>query len=441
MQKVQPSSKQAEEAVLGCCIVNPVLIDKCEGWIQDPEAFYYNKNKQIWILLNEMHKNKETVDTITVITRYKDKFPGVEDVGYYITGIAGNMPTTANAQAYAKIVWEKFTQREVIKGAKELESMSYDDSTKVEIALQRHKSKIIELEQMQPSQAQDIKTILVDTEDSIKTRANMIKFGIKALDDPAGGMTRKEISILGGRPGHGKTTLVVNIIRALVHLGRKIILFNREMSNIEFMKKLITLESNYLDYGNVRKGELNPKEATELPTVIANIRKKYDEHLIMYDTVRDLPQAMREIRKHSPDVVIDDYIQLIRGNKSLERRFQIEEILMEYKWIAKEKNIACLLVSQLSRDIEKRFDPRPKMSDYAESGVIEQICENALFVFYGYNFDPENEAYGELKSEFISAKARYGKPGTYPVGFNGARCRFYATEKEALIDRPPTQIY
>ena len=103
--------------------------------------------------------------------------------------------------------------------------------------------------------------------------------------------------------------------------------------------------------------------------------------------------------------------------------------------IAKEKNIACLLVSQLSREIEKRIDPRPRMSDYAESGVIEQVCENALFVFYGYHFDPENEEYGEFKSEIISAKARYGKPGRFEVGFNGNRCRFYGTVQEAEIDK------
>ena len=436
--KVQPSNRTAEEAVLGCCIENPILIDKCEGWIQDIEAFYYNKNKIIWKVMIDMWKKKEVIDSITLISRIKERYPSMEDIGYFITGLV--QPTSVNVESYAKMVWEKHIQREVIRGAKELESMSYDNYEKVQEVLTKHKSKLIELEMMQPSMAQDVDSIVSETENSIRTRSNMIKFGIRALDDPAGGMTRKEISILGGRPGHGKTSLCLNIVRSLIHLDRKVILFNREMSNIEFMKKLITLESKYLDYGNVRKGELTPKEALELPTVIEKIKSKYNDKLIMYDTVRDVPSAMREIRKHSPDVVIDDYIQLIKANKNLDRRFQIEEILMEYKWIAKEKNIACLLVSQLSREIEKRLDPRPKMSDYAESGVIEQICENALFVFYGYNFDPENEEYGEYKSEIISAKARYGKPGRYPIGFNGGRCRFYATVEEALIDRAPTQM-
>ncbi len=441
MAKVQPSNREAEKAVLGCCIVNNILIDKCEGWIQVPEAFYYKKHEIIWKVLLEMHRNRQPIDTVTVVDVLINK-NALEAVGgaYEIAGLV-EIPSTANAEAYAKIVWEKHTQREVIKGAIMLETMSYNDHIKVQNALSAHKAKIIELEQLQPSQAQEISKIINETEESIKTRANMIKFGIKALDAPAGGMTRKEISILGGRPGHGKTTLVLNIVRALIHLGRKVILFNREMSNIEFMKKLITLESKYLDYGNVRKGELNPTEAKELPIVIEKIKQLYDKNLIMYDNIRDMPSAMREIRKHQPDVVIDDYIQLIKANKSLDRRFQIEEILMEYKWIAKEKNIACLLISQLSREIEKRMEPRPVMSDYAESGVIEQICENALFVFYGYNFDPDNEEYDELEIEIISAKARYGKPGTYKVGFNGARCCFYETRQAAFIDKPKSQEY
>lgn len=441
--KVPPSNRDSEKAVIGCCLINPVLIDKCEGWIQTPDAFYYNNNKTLWRLMLKMWRNKETIDTITVVSRFREIYPGVDDTNgaYYITGLVSNIPTTANVEAYAKIVWEKHTQREVIRGAKELETMSYDDHAKVERVLTKHKNKIIELEQMQPSQAQEVEIIVSNTEESIRTRSNMIKFGIKALDAPANGMTRGEITILGGRPGHGKTTLCVNTVRSLVHQDRKLILFNREMSNIEFMKKLITLESQYLDYTNVRKGELTPKEVEELPSVTAKIRRIYQDKLIMYDTIRDLPSAMREIRKHNPDVVIDDYIQLIKGNKNLDRRFQIEEILMEYKWIAKEKNLAAFLISQLSRDIEKRFDPRPKMSDYAESGVIEQVTENALFVFYGYNFDPEHEDYDELMTEIISAKARYGKPGTYKVGFNGARCRFYGTRREAEIDRPSTQIY
>jgi replicative DNA helicase len=115
-----------------------------------------------------------------------------------------------------------------------------------------------------------------------------------------------------------------------------------------------------------------------------------------------------------------------------DRRFEIEKIVQDYKWAVKQNNCSALLVSQLNRDIEKRFDPRPRMSDYAESGVIEQTAESAMFVFYGYNFD--SERYNRYKSEVIVAKSRYGTIGTYPMGFNGNKCKFYNDHKEAERD-------
>jgi len=153
----------------------------------------------------------------------------------------------------------------------------------------------------------------------------------------------------------------------------------------------------------------------------------------MYDNVRTLDDCLREIAKHKPDVVIDDYIQLIevRGVKE-GRRFEIEKIMQEYKWMCKQEDCSAILVSQLNREIEKRLDPRPRMSDYAESGVIEQTAELAMFVFYGHNFD--SEKFNPYKSEIIVAKSRYGKIGTHMVGFNGGRCKFYMNSTMAEKD-------
>ena len=153
----------------------------------------------------------------------------------------------------------------------------------------------------------------------------------------------------------------------------------------------------------------------------------------MYDGVRSLEDSLREIAKHKPDVIIDDYIQLIDVNHVREgRRFEIEKIMQEYKWMCKTENCSAILVSQLNREIEKRLDPRPRMSDYAESGVIEQTAESAMFVFYGHNFD--SERYSPYKSELIVSKCRYGKIGTHKIGFNGGRCKFYMNSDMAQGD-------
>jgi replicative DNA helicase len=204
------------------------------------------------------------------------------------------------------------------------------------------------------------------------------------------------------------------------------------MSNTEMLKKMVVMESKSLQYGNIRRNDLSEMDKTEFTNISENIKTSYD-NLIMYDGIRTLDDSLREIAKHKPDVIIDDYIQLIDVSKVKEgRRFEIEKIMQEYKWICKTENCSAILVSQLNREIEKRLDPRPRMSDYAESGVIEQTAESAMFVFYGHNFD--SEKYSAYKSEIIVSKSRYGKIGTHKVGFNGARCKFYMNSDMAQGD-------
>ena len=205
------------------------------------------------------------------------------------------------------------------------------------------------------------------------------------------------------------------------------------MSNPEMIRKLVVMEGKNLSYSKIRKGDLNGS-TDEFNKSIDKIKDKYKNNLLMFDDVKTLDEAMLEISRHKPDVIIDDYIQLISCPDTLERRFQIEKIVQDYKWICKKENCSALLVSQLNRDIEKRYEPRPRLSDYSESGVIEQTAESALFVWYGYVFN--DEEYSPYQSEIISAKTRYGKVTSEVVGFNGDRCRFYTTKEEALKDTP-----
>ena len=111
--------------------------------------------------------------------------------------------------------------------------------------------------------------------------------------------------------------------------------------------------------------------------------------------------------------------------------------MQDYKWICKKENCAAFILSQLNREIERRIDPYPRMSDYAESGVIEQTVETALFVFYGYNFD--HQEYDKYETEIISCKSRYGTVGGYKIGFNGNRCKFYNTKTEAMNDEKKSE--
>ena len=434
--KEQPSNMEAEKALLGSVLLGGLdVYEKAKPWVTKSDAFYSTVNKQLWKSIQSLYRDKQEIDIITVLDRFKRLNPNHEDgMSYYVTGLPEDVPTSANVEQYGKIIYEKYLRREILKSAYKLQTAVHENQeSEIEEILSTHTRLIEEIKNIKPSRLNDIETIVNHTKELVKSGNNIIKFGMPALDLAAGGMTRKEITVLGGRPGHGKTTLIVNIIRSLVEQNNKVMIFNREMSNPEMIRKLIVMEGDNLSYTKIRKGDLNG--STDLFNKATDrVSNKYKDKLLMFDDVRTLDEAMVEISRHKPDVIIDDYIQLISMSDKKERRHQIEEIVQDYKWVCKKENCSAILVSQLNREIEKRYEPRPRLSDYSESGVIEQTAECALFVWYGYVFD--DEEYSPYKSEIISAKVRYGRVGTTEVGFNGDRCSYYKTEEDARQDTP-----
>ena len=436
--RIYPHATEAEEAVIGSILMDgSSVFEKCNAWIRNEDAFYHTKNKIIWQIFLQMHKDGEVMDIVTVGDKINDMSDNEKREGlslYYISGLPDKVPTTSNAEKYARIIWEKYIKRESIKSAYELYNTSFENQEeKVETLLHNHAMLVSELLEIAPSRKKEIDTVINETIDTLKTGKNIIQFGYPQLDNIAGGMTRKELTVIGGRPGHGKTTLTINIVRSLLKQGYKVMVFNREMSNVEVIKKFMIMESLDLNYEDLRVGDIKEGRIQAIE-MMADTLKENLKNLIMYDEIRNLGDAMREIQREKPDVVIDDYIQLIKvdGRRSKDRRFEIEDILTEYKWVCKKENCSGILVSQLNREIEKRIEPRPRLADFAESGTIEQTAETALLVFYGHNFN--DDKYDRYEIEVICDKARYGRVGTYVMGFNGNKCKFYPSSDEARQD-------
>jgi|TARA_R100001530_G_scaffold46431_1_gene34929 replicative DNA helicase len=434
VNKPFPKSYDAEESLLGAILLEgKTIYEKVSPWIRVDEAFYNNDNKMIWNIIKTLYKENTPIDVVTVMEKSKSMYNENNKLtGYYLTGLPEKVPTTSNVEEYARIIWEKYIQRETAKSANKLYNVSFDETENVQTILDEHSRLIEELKEIQPSRVKTIEDIVDEAKVNIKEGGNLIPFGMDVLDYPAGGMTRKEITVLGGRPGHGKTTLMINILKSLIEQGLKVMLFNREMSNTEMIKKMCVLENKELLYADVRKNQFNDDTEIVMEMQMEKLKTKYAK-LKMYDHIRSLSDTMSEIAKHKPDVIIDDYIQLIQADGVNEgRRFEIEKIMQEYKWVCKAENASAFLLSQLNREMDRRINPEPKMSDYSESGVIEQTAETAMFVFYGYNFD--SASYDKYESKIISAKARYGNVGSYIVGFNGNKCKFYGNRELAFND-------
>lgn len=426
-----PKNEEAEIALLGSILLKgDEVFEKAKAIIKEPKCFYTTKHQELWKSFHRLYKNNVPIDTVTVFGDLKDNVKDNNLTTYYLTGLANGVPTTANAETYAKNIWYKFIQRKAVKSSQILYNLTLQNTDDIVEVLHQHEKIIQDLKDIAPSKVVETKDILTNTVEALKEGTNLIPFGIEQLDNAAGGMTRGEITVVGGRPGHGKTTMIINIVKRLLEQGKKVMLFNREMTNVEMMKKILVMEFQEFSYERIRKASDISKEITQINLKKEALGEKY-KNLIMLDDCKTLADAMKEISKEKPDVVLDDYIQLIRtdgGNK--DRRFEIEDIMLDYKWICKKIKCSAILVSQLNREIERRLDPRPKLSDFAESGVIEQTAEAAFFVYYPYAVDNRDNDRYEI--EVICQKARYGQLGSYNMGFNGDKCSVYFDRNEAI---------
>ena len=426
-----PKNEEAEIALLGSILLKgDEVFEKAKAIIKEPKCFYTTKHQELWKSFHRLYKNNVPIDTVTVFGDLRDNCKDHTLTTYYLSGMADGVPTTANAETYAKNIWYKFIQRKAVKSSQILYNLTLQNTDDIVEVLHQHEKIIQDLKDIAPSKVVETKDILTNTVEALKEGTNLIPFGIEQLDNAAGGMTRGEITVVGGRPGHGKTTMIINIVKRLLEQGKKVMLFNREMTNVEMMKKILVMEFQEFSYERIRKASDISKEITQINLKKEALGEKY-KNLIMLDDCKTLADAMKEISKEKPDVVLDDYIQLIRtdgGNK--DRRFEIEDIMLDYKWICKKIKCSAILVSQLNREIERRLDPRPKLSDFAESGVIEQTAEAAFFVYYPYAVDNRDNDRYEI--EVICQKARYGQLGSYNMGFNGDKCSVYFDRNEAI---------
>jgi len=427
--KLPPTDIDAEENLLAEVMSGGWnSFDEAERIIQDDDAFYNPNCKHLWKALRRLRREEEEYHIVTIKDEAKKKNNAI--TAYWLTGLTEKSVGASFIPSHAKIIWEKHIQRQVNRTATKLLNSSYLPIDKTKQILEEHGRYVDTLRALLPTRNVDIGSIAKETVDKIIKGNSLISYNFKPLDEFAGGMTRGEVTVIGGRPGHGKTTLVVNLVQKLIEDDRKVLLINREMNNTEMMRKLIVLESGDITYDDIRENEIKENNKKKLKNgVINSIASKYKK-LKMFDRLRYLEDALGEITKFKPDVVIDDYIQLIQMPSNLERRFQLENIMNEYKWICKKENCSAILVSQLNREIERRYDPKPKLSDFAESGVIEQTAEAAIFVYYPYQYD--DEKFSPYSVSIISAKARYGLTGESTVGFNGNKCKFYNTETDAL---------
>ena len=158
----------------------------------------------------------------------------------------------------------------------------------------------------------------------------------------------------------------------------------------------------------------------------------------MFDNIRDFAVSAGEVKKFKPDIIFDDYIQLISyEGKEDQRRLQIEQLVNDYKWLAKETGAVVVLASQLNRGVEYRGKKyEPQLSDLAESGAIEQVAENVFFAYYDYKVQGERGK-GKNVLTMSAGKVRYGDSGSVDLGYQGDQCKIFNSIEEMIDGKIP----
>jgi len=438
MNKELPNDATIELAVVGAVIMYPSKFNDIAKYIVSDEVWYDSRCKVLWNVLAGMIRRREHVDLMTVTSTLDegDHIQGVTNV--FLVDCTEGAGSKDTIEVYAKKIYEKYLLRLVIESAKEIEEKAMDNKIDALDVLVSAHTNIGELISLRPDSTFDINEALGDAIESIQnTDKLLVKTGFENVDKFAGGLTRGEITIVGGRPGHGKSTMLLNLLSNILASKRKVLLFNRELTNVEVLKKLLALESGRLSYTMIRQGIYDMKQLQELDRVRDYIAKKYNpKHFRMYDQIRDFPASATEIKKFKPDVIFDDYIQLITPTgKEDQRRLQLERIVNDYKWIAKEYNCVVILASQLNRALETRGNPKPQLSDLAESGAIEQVAENVFFVYYPYKVPATAKPENKNQLVLVAAKVRYGETGSIQMAYDGDKCKMYNNEDELFV--PP----
>lgn len=261
--------------------------------------------------------------------------------------------------------------------------------------------------------------------EALDGKSFLIPYGIDILDRRLGGGTRGEITIIAARPGHGKTSFVNQLVLNWVYGKQKVIFFSLEMPTNKLIHKMLSNQAR-IDGRLLRNGEFDDETRERLMGAAQEFVGKFSSNLLIYDDVHSTQEMETIIAKHRPDVVVVDFIQLMHMDQ-MSIRLELFRIMRAFKFIAKEYSLNFHVLSQLNRALENREDPRPRLSDLAESGALEQLAGDVLFLYYAHKVD-QNASPNRV--DLYASKTRYGEPCHVRLGFQGQFMRYFQISGE-----------
>ncbi|MBL7720124.1 MAG: replicative DNA helicase [Flavipsychrobacter sp.] len=432
--KVPPQAPELEEAVLGAIMLEKDKLAEVLEIIQSPDCFYVDANQKIYAGIRRLFDKGMPVDLLTLTDELR-KSGELEIVGgaYYLTRLTMSVVSSAHVEAHARIVMEKFIQRELIRISGQVIGDAYEDSTDVFDLLDKAESNLYEItDKHLRKNFKSLKEVLVRTVQEIEEAKNKkdditgVPSSFVPLDKLTSGWQKTDLIILAARPAVGKTAFCLNLAMNAALNAQKpfpVAFFSLEMGAGQLVKRMLAAVTE-VSMDAITKGRMQEHEfvqMTQRMTKLAAAPIFLDDQAAL--NIFELRAKARRLKqKHDIQLIIIDYLQLMQASVNGGNREQeVSKISRDLKALAKELEIPIIALSQLSRGVESRKESKvPQLSDLRESGAIEQDADMVMFLYrpeyYGINNDEMGQTI-EGETHIHIAKHRNGSTDTVKVRF------------------------
>ncbi len=436
--KIPPQAVEVEEAVLGALMLEREAFIGVADVLTE-ECFYKEEHREIFKVIKDLSMKDQPVDLLIVTQELKNRGL-LEQVGgpLYITQLTSKVASAAHLEFHARIIAQKFIQRELIRSCTEIQTNAYDDTKDVDDLINEAESAIFRISEGNiKKETQPIKPILKEAvsliEEASKRKDGLsgIPSGFSKVDRITSGWQKTDLIIIAARPAMGKTAFVLSMARNMaVDFKKPVAMFSLEMSSIQLVNRMIASESE-LGSDKIKKGNLVGDEWDKLNKAI----RKLDEAPMFIDdtpalSIFELRAKCRRLKmQHDIGIVLVDYLQLMTAGSDMRgnREQEVSTISRSLKAIAKELDIPIIALSQLNRSVESREGKRPQLSDLRESGAIEQDADMVMFIhrpeYYQITEDDEGNSLKNV-AEIIIAKHRNGAVGDVRLSFRKELAKF-----------------
>lgn len=430
--RVQPQDLVAEQSVLGSIFISPDKLITVREFIE-ADDFYKYAHKVIFRAMIALSDRYDAIDATTV-RNILDSQGDLQNIGglSYIVELVNSVPTSANAEYYAKIVAEKAMLRNIIKRLTETVNEAYEGSLDSEEIIAGAEKALIDInEHSNRSGFRTIASVLDQNFESLEMRAQQtsdvtgLPTGFRDLDRITTGLHPDQLIILAARPAVGKTAFVLNIAQNVgTKQNKAVAIFSLEMGAESLVDRMLAAEG-MIDSHALRTGQLTEQDWTNVMIAQGALAEAPiyidDTPGIKITEIRARSRKLSQEVEGGLGLIVIDYLQLITGTRPENRQQEVSEISRQLKILAKELSVPVIALSQLSRGVEQRQDKRPVLSDIRESGSIEQDADIVAFLYrddyYRKEGEESEEAIEDNTVEVILEKNRAGARGTVKLMF------------------------